>query len=431
MTIVEGNSEVGVHVDQAWQKRHAKKSGHFRLTDLTHRHHIDDLIALNAHGKTFPHLSGNRIKHSVRHKDVTTHGIIKPRPTFNVSPWGDQFCRAFRIQDYRCMRPDSLREFRYSAAVPAADRIHLAQIPTPLEHAPRLSEAWGADIWIKRDDLTGFGLSGNKVRKLEYHLKAALDTGATTVITCGATQSNHARTTALAAARLGLRTILYLRTPDGQPPNEVWGNHLLQLLAGAECRFVTPAEYDERDSIMEAAAKDVGNAWVMPEGASDALGSKGFANAAAELADQVKDFRGTFTVWHASMSGGTTAGLVLGARDARLDVDIIGCAVGDSAEGISDRVRLILGEGVPNVKWSINDNHIGGGYGVISDAEMAVQAEATRLTGLLFDPTYTGKSIYGLYREIKKGTFGPQDTIVFWHTGGGFATFAYDWSQFV
>lgn len=311
------------------------------------------------------------------------------------------------------------------------DRIHFAQLPTPLERADRLSDAWGADIWIKRDDLTGFGLSGNKVRKLEYHMKAALDAGATTVITCGATQSNHSRATALAAARLGLRTVLYLRTPDGQPPEEVWGNHLLQRLAGAECRFITPAEYDSRDSVMDAAAEDIGDAWVIPEGASDALGSRGFENAAHELAIQVAEFGKPFTIWHASMSAGTTAGLVRGAEVVGMDADIVGCAVGDSAGGITGRVRGIIGEDSELVRWTINDDHIGGGYGVISDSELALQAEATRLTGLLFDPTYTGKALVGLHDEIKKGTFGPDDTIVFWHTGGGFATFAYDWSEFI
>ncbi|MEN8039957.1 MAG: pyridoxal-phosphate dependent enzyme [Actinomycetota bacterium] len=312
-----------------------------------------------------------------------------------------------------------------------ADRIHLARLPTPLDHADRLSDAWDADIWIKRDDLTGFGLSGNKVRKLEYHLKAALDAGATTVLTCGATQSNHSRATALAAARLGLRTVLYLRTPDGRPPEEVWGNHLLQRLAGAECRFITPEEYDERDSIMETAANEIGSAWVIPEGASDVLGARGFVNAAHELAAQVEHFDGPFTLWHPSMSAGTTAGLIRGASDTNLDVDIVGCAVGDSAEGIADRVRSILGEDMPDVRWRIDDSHIGGGYGVISNDEMETQAEATRLTGLLFDPTYTGKALYGLYREIQSGSLGPDDTVIFWHTGGGFATFAYDWSLFV
>ncbi len=326
---------------------------------------------------------------------------------------------------------DSPGAFRYSAIVYTVDRIHLAQLPTPLDHADRLSEAWGADIWVKRDDLTGFGLSGNKVRKLEYHMKAALDAGATTVLTCGATQSNHSRATALAAARLGLRTVLYLRTPDGQPPQEVWGNHLLQRLAGAECRFITPEEYDERGSIMDDAAREIGAAWVIPEGASDALGARGFVNAAHELAVQVEDFDRPFTLWHPSMSAGTTAGLIRGAADVCLNVDIVGCAVGDSAEGIADRVRAILGEDLASVRWRIDGSHIGGGYGVISDDELAICAEATRLTGLLFDPTYTGKAIHGLHREIEKGTFGPDDTVVFWHTGGGFATFAYDWSRFV
>jgi D-cysteine desulfhydrase len=312
-----------------------------------------------------------------------------------------------------------------------SDRLHLAQLPTPLERADRLSEAWGADIWVKRDDLTGFELSGNKVRKLEYHLKAALDAGVSTVLTCGAAQSNHARTTALAAAKLGMGAVLFLRTPDGRPPDDVWGNHLLQRLAGAECRFVTPEEYEERDSIMESAAADLGSAWVIPEGASDALGAKGFVNAAHELAAQVEHFEGPLTLWHPCMSAGTTAGLILGARDVRPDLDIVGCAVGDSAAGITSRVGAILGAEIPEVRWSITDDHIGGGYGVVSDDELATQAEVTRLTGLLFDPTYTGKAICGLQAEITAGRFGPDDTVVFWHTGGGFATFAYDWSQFV
>ena len=151
-------------------------------------------------------------------------------------------------------------------------RIGLAHLPTPLEPAVRLTDAWGGPtIWVKRDDLTGFGLSGNKVRKLEFHLAAALDAGAGTVITCGAVQSNHCRATALAAARVGLHTILYLRSPDGTAPSEVPGTHLLQRLAGAECRFVPPAEYEERDRIMAEAAVLHGNAWTIPEGASDAL----------------------------------------------------------------------------------------------------------------------------------------------------------------
>lgn len=312
-------------------------------------------------------------------------------------------------------------------------RIHLAVLPTPLERAERLSEAWGGpEIWVKRDDLTGFELSGNKVRKLEFHLAAALEAGASTVITCGALQSNHCRATALAAARVGLSCIVYLRTSDGNPPSAVTGNHLLQRLAGAECRFITPEQYAARDEIMAAASRDVGDAWVIPEGASDALGARGFTEAAYELAVQVEDFDGPFTLWHAASSAGTTAGLVKGAADVCLDASIVGCSVGDPAHEIAAHVAGILDGDVPaGVRWSITDAHVGGGYGVVSPDELALQAEASRLTGMVFDPTYTGKALYGLAMEIAAGTFTKDDTVVFWHTGGGFAAFAYDWSPFL
>ncbi|MDB9845764.1 pyridoxal-phosphate dependent enzyme, partial [Acidimicrobiales bacterium] len=115
------------------------------------------------------------------------------------------------------------------------ERFPLAQLPTPLDFADRLTEAWGGpQIWIKRDDLTGFGLSGNKVRKLEYHVAAAKAAGATTLVTCGAVQSNHCRATAIAAAKTGMKCVLLLRSRDGGPPERVEGNHLLQRLAGAE-----------------------------------------------------------------------------------------------------------------------------------------------------------------------------------------------------
>lgn len=311
-----------------------------------------------------------------------------------------------------------------------AARIHLAQLPTPLERVERLSEAWGGpDIWVKRDDLTGFELSGNKVRKLEYHLAAAMGAGATTVITCGAEQSNHCRATALAAARVGLRCVLFLRTPDGRPPDTLSGNHLLQRLGGAECRFVTPEGYQARDRLMAAAAKQIGDAWVIPEGASDALGARGFINAAHELAVQVEDFAGPFTIWHPASSAGTTAGLIRGAADVCMDATIVGCSVGDTAPEVAAHVEAILGDDKPErVKWSITDAHVGSGYGVTTTEELALQAEASRLTGMIFDPTYTGKALYGLAMEIASGTFVEGDTVIFWHTGGGFAAFAHDWS---
>ncbi|MEN8237898.1 MAG: pyridoxal-phosphate dependent enzyme [Actinomycetota bacterium] len=313
-------------------------------------------------------------------------------------------------------------------------RIALANLPTPLERAERLTTSWGGPtIWVKRDDLTGFGMSGNKIRKLEYHLAAAREIGADTVITCGAVQSNHCRATALAAARVGLRAILYLRSDDGLPPHTATGNHFLQRLAGAECRFITPAEYDERNEIMEHAATKSGSAWVIPEGASDALGALAFAAAMHEIAPQLDEHRISHPiVWHASSSAGTTTGMVRGAAEAGLDLEIVGSSVGDPADDVAEHVRSLLAESatlygeVPTgVPWRIVDDYVGRGYGLTTPAELATQVEATRLTGLLFDPAYTGKLIYGLKQEIERGRFTPRDDVIFWHTGGGFAALAH------
>lgn len=320
----------------------------------------------------------------------------------------------------------------------APPRIGLARLPTPLERADRLTEAWGGPtIWVKRDDLTGFGLSGNKVRKLEYHLAAAIDSGTETVVTCGAAQSNHCRATALAAARLGLNVVLLLRTDDGLPPTDLTGNYLLQRLAGAECRFITPDQYDKRDALMAGVAADLGGAWVIPEGASDALGSWGFRTAMEELAPQLEAAGiDNPVIWHAATSAGTTSGMIRGASAMNIAARIVGHSVGDPTAEIAAHVTEILeasGEPVdPDagaVRWTVIDRYVGGGYGIVSQAELATQLEATRLTGLVFDPTYTGKAIHGLHEEIRTGVFEPDDDVIFWHTGGGFAAFAHDWEQ--
>jgi len=313
-------------------------------------------------------------------------------------------------------------------------RIPLANLPTPLEPAPRLTAAWGGPtIWIKRDDLTGFGLSGNKVRKLEFHLAAALEAGADTVITCGAVQSNHSRATALAAARVGLHTILYLASPDGQAPTEPTGNHLLQRLAGAECRFITSAQYADRDEILAEAAASHGNAWPIPEGASDALGALGYVAAMHEIAPQMQALGiERPVILHASSSAGTTAGMVRGTAELGLDVSIFGSSVGEPAGEVAQRIEALLldaderfGVVEGDVPWRIIDDYIGLGYGLATADELAVQAEATRLTGMLFDPAYTGKVMYALKQEIAGGRFTPDDNVIFWHTGGGFAAFAH------
>jgi D-cysteine desulfhydrase len=313
-------------------------------------------------------------------------------------------------------------------------RLALARLPTPLEPATRLTEAWGGPrVWIKRDDLTGFGLSGNKARKLEFHLAAAIEAEARTVITCGALQSNHCRATAVAAARLGLETILFLRTADGGPPLQASGNHLLQRLAGATCRFIDPEQWLDRDALMADAAADVEYAWVIPEGGSDAIGIQGFVVAMTEIAAQLEDVGVVGALlWHPASSGGTTAGLVRGAADT--PVEIVGASVGDPAEAIRHKIDSLLDEAdqrygaMPrSVPWRITDEFVGHGYGIATEAELALQVEATRLTGLLWDPTYTGKALYGLHHQIRSGGIDADRDVVFWHTGGGFAVFSTDW----
>ena len=316
------------------------------------------------------------------------------------------------------------------------ERLSLARLPTPLQRLHRLSEHWGGpSLWVKRDDLTGFEVSGNKVRKLEFHLAAARRAGADTVITCGAAQSNHCRATAFAAAPLGLGATLVLRTPDGGPPDASGGNHLLMELSGATIRYVDPAGYAERDRRMAEIAAGVresgGVPWVIPEGASDALGMWGFVLAIEELAAQMADLPAVAAVWHAASSGGTTAGMAWGAHRLGVEIPIAGCCIGESAAEVAARIETIwdeaavaTGEPAPKAPPLLIDDHVGLGYGRATDEELAVQAEATRLTGMLFDPTYTGKALVGLKREIDAGRYRDGDDVVFWHTGGGFAAFA-------
>jgi D-cysteine desulfhydrase len=321
-------------------------------------------------------------------------------------------------------------------------RTSLARLPTPLERADRLTASWGGPtIWIKRDDLTGFGLSGNKVRKLEFHFAAASAAGADTVITCGAIQSNHSRATALAAARLGFRSILLLRrSSDGDLPSPV-GNYLLDYLAGAQIRIITAEQYDDRDALMEAEAarqlEDGHRSWVIPEGASDSLGMWGFVVAMRELADQLARVDGKPPViWHAASSGGTTAGIGWAIDGLGLDVPVVACSIGDPVDEMEAKVQTIwenaaaeMNTRLPRAEIEYVGRHIGGGYGIVTDDELRIQREATSLTGLILDPTYTGKALVGLYRDICDGRYSAEDNIVFWHTGGGFAAFAHDFSQ--
>lgn len=290
----------------------------------------------------------------------------------------------------------------------------------------RLSEALGAEVWCKRDDLTGFGLSGNKVRKLEFLLAEARALGADTVLTTGGIQSNHARATAVAARQLGLRPVLLLR---GEAPPVADANLLLDRLLGAELHWCTAQQYrDERDQRLAALADRVREAggvpYVIPEGGSNALGALGFVRAAEEVRAQTA-LRFDHVVC-AVGSGGTLAGLALGP-----DVGPVrGVAVCDDRPTFSRRVHQIAADAarygvgplpIEGDRWEVVEGWQGPAYAVATPEIWATMARVARLEGLLLDPVYTGKAMHALVGEVGAGRWGGR--LLFWHTGGAFGLF--------
>jgi D-cysteine desulfhydrase len=299
----------------------------------------------------------------------------------------------------------------------------LAQLPTPIHPLMRSSERLGVELWIKRDDLTGSLLSGNKVRKLDFLMEDAKKRGATRVITCGGIQSNHARATAAAARMLHLEPYLLLR---GDPPAIPEGNLLLDGLLGARIEWVDEAGYQERDEKMARMAQSLGGAYVIPEGGSNALGALGYLRAARELQLQQLERGIRFdTVICAVGSGGTLAGLVLGGLESRL----VGVAVAPDALGFRKRIAGILAEAqglgfgvLAASRWEILDG-FGRGYAKTRPEEIAEARLLAREEGILVDPVYTGKAWYKMVERLSEqpGCFGQR--VLFWHTGGIFGWF--------
>jgi D-cysteine desulfhydrase len=319
-------------------------------------------------------------------------------------------------------------------------RIALARGGTPLEPLPRTSAALGVEVLVKRDDLTGAELTGNKVRKLEFLLADARDRGADTVVTCGGEQSNHARATALAAARLGLGCRLVLRTDDPAQPPAATGNILLDRLAGATIRWISRPDWARRNELMaeEAATIDGagGRAYVVPEGGSNALGAWGYVACAEELATDLAPLPAVpTTIVHAIGSGGTSAGLVIGARLAGLHergVRVAGVNVCDDRAYFLDVIGRLCAEMI--ARWSlpiaigpadldIVDGHVGIGYAKSRPEELATIRDVARRDGLVLDPVYSGKAFHGLVRELARDRHRFGERIVFVHTGGIFGLF--------
>jgi D-cysteine desulfhydrase len=325
-----------------------------------------------------------------------------------------------------------------AASLPYPPRVPLARIPTPLEPLKRMSARLGVDLYVKRDDLTGVELTGNKVRKLEFVLADALQQKADIVLTCGGAQSNHSRATAVAAARLGLRSRLILRTPDPFNPPALEGNLLLDRLAGSDIVWITPEQYKRRDDVFAREADRLRRAgskpYVIPEGASNALGAWGYIHAAAELKQDIKKLpRGSSrrtTIVHAAGSGGTTAGLILGTKLLGLNARIIAVnvcddrdhfirAIGEICENCISRYGL-------NISFSresdieIVDGYVGLGYAQSRPEELSLLMEVASAEGLFLDPVYTGKAFFGMVQELRRNQKIFGDRIVFLHTGGIF-----------
>ena len=315
----------------------------------------------------------------------------------------------------------------------------MACLPTPLQPLKRLGAlAPGLELFIKRDDLTGCALSGNKARKLEFLLAEAQRQRASLVITCGGVQSNHARATAVAARQLGMKSLLFLR---GEQPRDAQANLLLDLLVGAKIEYISNKQYRQAGCLMAERAKvlerEGERPYIIPEGGSNALGSLGYVLALAEIKEQLAGECPDYLVT-AVGSGGTLAGLVMGAQLLQLPrIRLLGINVCASAAYFKSRVEAIVEEaarrfGLPVRKegnWEIVEGYAGLGYGETQPAELETLRLLAEKEGIFLDPVYTAKAFHGLLGEIEKGRFGKNKKIVFLHTGGIFGLFTHPYAN--
>lgn len=316
-------------------------------------------------------------------------------------------------------------------------RHQLGYFPTPLIELQHLTgHTKGPRLFMKRDDQTGLGLGGNKTRKLEFLIADALTAGADTIITSGATQSNHCRQTAAAAAVCGLECHLVL---GGAPPNHLNGNLLLDKLLGAHLHWAGEHRKGETSQNIAEQLKTNGRRpYSIPYGGSDAIGAIGFVAAVDELYGQILESGQRFThIIFASSSGGTQAGLVVGCRIRLPNVKILGINID---KGVTDGITfdhhilnlirqtassLLIEEKFNSEDVLLCSDYLGEGYGVVGRLERRAISLVARKEGILLDPVYTGRAMGGMFDLIEKGYFNSDDTILFWHTGGTPALFSY------
>ncbi|HDT6560694.1 TPA: D-cysteine desulfhydrase [Klebsiella pneumoniae] len=314
-------------------------------------------------------------------------------------------------------------------------RLELIGAPTPLEYLPRLSDHLGREIFIKRDDTTPLAMGGNKLRKLEFLAADALREGADTLITAGAIQSNHVRQTAAVAAKLGLHCVALLENPIGTRAENYLsnGNRLLLDLFNTQvemCDALTDpaAQLDELATRIEAQGY---RPYVIPVGGSNALGALGYVESTLEISQQCEDAVAISSVVVASGSAGTHAGLAVGLEQLMPQAELIGVTVSRSVADQLPKVEA-LQQAVANslelqakaeiILW---DDYFAPGYGTPNEDGMAAVKLLAQLEGILLDPVYTGKAMAGLIDGITQKRFKDEGPILFVHTGGAPALFAY------
>ncbi len=313
-------------------------------------------------------------------------------------------------------------------------RVRLAQLPTPVQSLDRLSKHLGGPtLYIKRDDQTGLATGGNKARKLEFLVAEALAQGCDHLVTTGAAQSNHCRQTAAAAAQYGLGCSLVLK---GSPPPSISGNLLLDELLGAHFYWTGEQESAHVMSSVCAELRTMGRTpYQIPLGGSNVVGATGYVLAMEELLSQLtaENINIDFIVT-GSGSGGTQAGMVLGAKIYDFHGQILGISVSQEANALQTQIAALatatathLGLGTPSLSGevNVNDDYLGEGYGIVSETEREAIHMVAQLEGILLDPVYTGRAMGGLIDLIRWGAFTRGQTVLFWHTGGTAALSAY------
>jgi len=317
-------------------------------------------------------------------------------------------------------------------------RIELAQLPTPITKLERFSQRFKeSTIWVKRDELTGTEVSGNKIRKLEFCIAEAQNQSCNTLITCGGIQSNHCRATAVLGARLGMKVHLILR---GEKPDVPEGNLLMDYLCGAEISYLSQGQWSGHDDLARELqalyASQGGKAFFIPVGASDEVGLWGYIKASEELNQNFLDLNmEPEYIVTATGSGGTQGGLIVGTELLGMKSQVVAFSVSDNAayfeKKIHDDVTLWKQRynqefDVESMKIKTVEGYLGPGYGVAGPEIFDSIAELARCEGIFLDPVYTGKAFHGMVAELQKGDAGQlpgAKNVVFIHTGGLFGVF--------